>query len=146
MKKHRIKITWIQVFLDPIFLTLAITAFVVLLMATTLLYFVEVNINPKMTSYFDSIWWGVATITTIGYGDVVPITLTGRIIGIFLMMTGPALFVLFTGALWRSVLAEQADEISPLDRSIHQEIKHSQQLEALLQEINDRLKSLERKP
>lgn len=147
MTKQRLKISWKQVLLDPIFLSLGFTAFGVLLAATTAVYVIEGDLNPKITSYLDSVWWGVATITTIGYGDVVPVTFVGRIIGICLMMTGPALFVLFTAALWRSVLVlvELEKEILPIERNLENELIKTKGLEAILTEINERLKQLEKK-
>jgi voltage-gated potassium channel len=45
----------------------------------------------------DAIWWGLVTITTVGYGDVYPVTGPGRIIGTFLLIAGIALFSVLTG-------------------------------------------------
>jgi voltage-gated potassium channel len=36
----------------------------------------------------DAIWWGIVTITTVGYGDRFPVTLAGRLVGLFVMLTG----------------------------------------------------------
>ncbi len=56
--------------------------------------------NPaRISSIFDGIWWEVSTVTTVGYGDRVPVTPEGRGIGIFLMLVGIGLFVTLTGAL-----------------------------------------------
>ena len=45
----------------------------------------------------DAIWWGLVTITTVGYGDQVPVTPMGRVIGVFLLFAGIALFSVLTG-------------------------------------------------
>jgi voltage-gated potassium channel len=45
----------------------------------------------------DAIWWGLVTITTVGYGDKFPVTTVGRIIGTFLLITGIVLFSVLTG-------------------------------------------------
>ncbi|MFM8302883.1 MAG: potassium channel family protein, partial [Actinomycetota bacterium] len=42
-------------------------------------------------TYGDSVWWGIVTITTVGYGDVVPQTTLGRVVATVLMFTGVAL-------------------------------------------------------
>jgi len=41
----------------------------------------------------DALWWAVVTVTTVGYGDKVPVTLAGRIIAVVLMVAGVGLFV-----------------------------------------------------
>jgi voltage-gated potassium channel len=53
----------------------------------------------------DALWWGYVTITTVGYGDRFPVTLSGRIIGIFLLTAGVALFSVFTGFIANAFLA-----------------------------------------
>ncbi|MCA9349973.1 potassium channel family protein [Candidatus Saccharibacteria bacterium] len=50
--------------------------------------FFEAGINPNVSGIWDSIWWSVVTITTIGYGDIVPVTSEGRIVAIVLMLVG----------------------------------------------------------
>lgn len=52
----------------------------------------------------DALWWGYVTITTVGYGDRFPVTLSGRIIGIFLLTAGVALFSVFTGFIANAFL------------------------------------------
>ncbi len=60
---------------------------VVLLGAFGFHYF-EYGVNPNVKSYFDSIWWAMVTTATIGYGDIYPITIGGRIVAIILMFFG----------------------------------------------------------
>jgi voltage-gated potassium channel len=52
----------------------------------------------------DALWWGYVTITTVGYGDRFPVTFPGRIIGIFLLTAGVALFSVFTGFIANAFL------------------------------------------
>jgi len=40
--------------------------------------------DSQINSMLDAVWWTVATVTTVGYGDVVPVTDTGKIVAIFL--------------------------------------------------------------
>ncbi len=49
---------------------------------------VEAGRNPGVTSFGDSLWWAFVTITTVGYGDIVPVTATGRAVGALLMFVG----------------------------------------------------------
>ena len=56
------------------------------------LYFQESSVEgTKITSLGDAFWWAIVTVTTVGYGDVYPVTARGRIIGSFLMITGIAI-------------------------------------------------------
>lgn len=48
--------------------------------------------NPQITSYSDGLWWTVQTITTVGYGDIVPITEIGRLLGMCLQILGTMMF------------------------------------------------------
>jgi voltage-gated potassium channel len=69
-----------------------------------LIYFIEADINPSINSFLDALWWSYATTTTIGYGDIVPITPLGKIIGIFLMLIGVAIFSIYTALFARAIL------------------------------------------
>ena len=53
-------------------------------------HYMEAGVNPNVHSLWDSFWWTVVTITTVGYGDIYPVTTGGRIIAIFLMLGGIA--------------------------------------------------------
>jgi voltage-gated potassium channel len=53
------------------------------------IYFFENDAQPKVfTSIFDSMWWAVATLTTVGYGDVYPITVGGKIFTAMILLIG----------------------------------------------------------
>lgn len=65
-----------------------------LLGSSTLLYFLERNINPVFSSIPATMWWSVATLTTVGYGDAVPITGMGKLAGGCVAMLGIAMFAL----------------------------------------------------
>ena len=56
-------------------------------------------VNPEFASYWDSVWWGYVTLTTVGYGDIVPETVTGRIAGAVIMTLGIALLGVLAGSL-----------------------------------------------
>lgn len=52
------------------------------------LYTVESDVNPKLENFFDAIWWSSVTVTTVGYGDITPVTWEGKLVGIVLMFFG----------------------------------------------------------
>ena len=73
---------------------------VMLFFAASLMYFAEHEIQPQaFASIPHALWWGVATLTTVGYGDVVPQSLIGRILGMIIMLLGIAMFALPAGIL-----------------------------------------------
>jgi voltage-gated potassium channel len=79
---------------------------IVLFMAASIAYLAERDINPGFSSLPASLWWAVVTLTTTGYGDVVPMTLLGRIVAALLMICGLAVFGLWTGILATGFAAE----------------------------------------
>ena len=50
-------------------------------------YIAEHPTNPGFATFGDALWWGIVTLTTVGYGDIVPKTTTGRVAGVFFMLT-----------------------------------------------------------
>lgn len=89
---------------SPVFILLTILGNSLIGLFSTIFYFMEVGQNPKITHFIDAIWWGFATATTTGYGDITPATLAGKILGILLMLTGMALFAMFTALFADTIL------------------------------------------
>lgn len=48
--------------------------------------------DAKITNLFDGMWWAVTTTTTVGYGDIVPVTVGGKFLGMILQVIGVILF------------------------------------------------------
>ena len=89
------------------FVTLAISAICIILFNSWLFFEAEIGINPKIDSFFDCIWWSVTTSTTVGYGDIAPITVWGRIVGMFAMISGALMFTIFTGLFAQSLYQDK---------------------------------------
>ena len=71
-----------------------------LVLSSNIIYIVESDVQPdKFSSIPAAMWWSIATLTTVGYGDVAPVTPLGQIFGAFVMVTGIGLFVLWTSIL-----------------------------------------------
>lgn len=68
---------------------------VMLVVASTLVFVAEREAQPvAFASVPHAMWWGLATLTTVGYGDVTPITLIGRVMGGFVTIVGVGMFAL----------------------------------------------------
>jgi voltage-gated potassium channel len=104
MIKQAINYTKEELILSYTFLLFA------LLIASSIIYYIEHPAQPEaFPSIPASIWWGVVTMTTLGYGDVYPVTVLGKIFGGFVAILGVALFSLPTGIL-ASGFIEQINE------------------------------------
>ena len=67
----------------------------ILLVVSTFIYFLESSVQPDVFGSIPAtMWWGIATLTTVGYGDVVPMTDLGKLLASFTMLVGIGMFAL----------------------------------------------------
>ena len=96
-------------------LIISFSLLVFLLVTTsTLMYYVENHAQPESFSSIPAtMWWAVATLTTVGYGDIAPITGLGKLLGSVVAIIGIGLFALPTGILGSGFLeaVEQSREL-----------------------------------
>jgi voltage-gated potassium channel len=87
-----------------------VTALIVFYLASVGIYYFENEAQPEaFASVFHSFWWAVATLTTVGYGDVYPVTIGGKIFTFVVLMVGLGLVAVPTG-LFASALSRTRDE------------------------------------
>lgn len=87
-----------------------------LLFSSSLIYLVESEAQPdKFPSIPAAMWWGVATLTTVGYGDIYPITPLGKILSAFIAFLGIGIFALPTGILATRFAEEINNRKKPKD-------------------------------
>lgn len=68
--------------------------------------------GSHITNYSDAVWWAVSTLTTVGYGDYVPVTTTGRIIAVLLMIGGISLIGIVSATVAHWIVSEVAKDDS----------------------------------
>jgi voltage-gated potassium channel len=74
--------------------------FVLMILSSTLMYYIEHDAQPeKFASIGDAVWWAVATLTTVGYGDVYPVTALGKILSGIIALIGIGFVALPTGII-----------------------------------------------
>ena len=74
------------------------------------------NSSGNIKDFFDAIWWSLVTITTVGYGDLVPVTFWGRIIGIIFIFLGFIIFSTFTAFIASSFIDKKIKERKGLNK------------------------------
>ena len=73
---------------------------VVLILASSAIYYVEVDTQPDVfTSIPAAMWWGISALTTVGYGDITPVTPLGKFLGGIIQLLGIAIFALPAGII-----------------------------------------------
>ncbi len=84
----------------PELLMTGVVAAIAVVVAASALYFAEHDVQPDVYSSIPaSLWWAVVTLTTVGYGDVYPQTIVGRIVAAFIMFMGIGLVAVPSGLL-----------------------------------------------
>ena len=100
----------------------AIVAGVVVLLASLAAYQAEHKTNSEFATVGDALWWGVVTLTTVGYGDIVPKTTAGRFCGVAIMFTGIAVLGVLAGSLASLFNLEPSSEGPSPDATGSQEV------------------------
>lgn len=87
-------------------LSVVLILFLVII-ASSIMYFAEHLAQPDVFSSIPTtLWWAVVTLTTVGYGDMVPVTLLGKVMTAVLMLCGVAIFALPAGIITAGFLEE----------------------------------------
>ena len=117
---------------------LIIAAGLVILVGTIVEYNIESKVpNAQIKTYLDALWWCVSTVTTVGYGDIVPVSNLGRIVAVFYMFFGIAMISLLFFVITNSFYKRRYDKV---------EIeKREQQLNQLKNDLMSKLSDLEEK-
>ena len=86
-------------------------AFILMILSSTLMYYVENEAQPdKFENIGQSLWWSVATLTTVGYGDIYPITGLGKVLSSVIALIGIGFVALPTGIISSAFIGRMQSE------------------------------------
>ncbi|MFO1539902.1 MAG: potassium channel family protein [Chloroflexota bacterium] len=68
-----------------------------------LVYELETDVNPKLATLADGLWWALVTVSTVGYGDIAPVTPAGRVLASVLIVVGVAIFAVGVAIVGRYI-------------------------------------------
>ena len=108
--------------------------FVFVLGAALLVAFLERNADGSISDVESALWWAAATVTTVGYGDVTPVTAAGRGVGVFLMFVGIGVFGVLTANVAAFFVQRDPAAVT------------NERLLAELRTLHQRIDSLDRQP
>ncbi len=92
------------------------TALIVFYLSSVGIYYFERDAQPEaFGSVFQAMWWSVATLTTVGYGDVYPITIGGRILTFFVLVVGLGIVAVPTGLFASALSKARESDLSGSD-------------------------------
>ncbi|MFG6121491.1 potassium channel family protein [Thalassobacillus sp. B23F22_16] len=98
---------------------------VLLFLSTVLIRYFEPGIN----SYGDGLWWSIVTTTTVGYGDISPASVGGRVIAVVLMLVGIGLIGMLTGSITTYFVKERKSK-HPTVQFVQKELDRYEELTA----------------
>ncbi len=109
MKQGRVillamKNSWQKIFVFFLFVILMVT------ILGSVMYLVEGNVNDGFNSIPRSVYWAIVTLTTVGYGDITPVTALGRLVAAFIMILGYSVIAVPTGIVTAGVLSEYNEQ------------------------------------
>lgn len=103
------------------------------------------GIDPGVKTVWDGMWWAVATVSTIGYGDVVPTSALGRVLGVLLVILGLAIFVIITANILALTLKKETRKFRREEREVEKLVDEVRELKELQAKQTKLLEKLLRK-
>lgn len=119
-------------------IALFIASGLVILVGTILMYNIESQVpNSKIKTLLDALWWCVSAVTTVGYGDIVPVSVIGRIVAIFYMFFGISMIAILLSVITTTFYKKRFEK--------EEREKREHELNNLKNELMQRLSDIEEK-
>jgi voltage-gated potassium channel len=96
--------------------------FSILLFAATIVYYFEHKHNPHFSGFVDAFWWAVVTVSTVGYGDITPTTLIGKMLTSLFILSGVITVSIFTATIssfYISKMIQEGKGLSQIKKTGH---------------------------
>ncbi len=94
-------------------------------------YVLEAGDNANIDDFGDALWWAITTVTTVGYGDITPITPEGRLVAVALMLTGIGVIGVFTATVASLFFEDQQAKNPEMDEVLARLERIEQTLDSL---------------
>jgi len=101
-------------------------------------------IDPAFESPFDGIWWAWVTVSTVGYGDFVPASPSGRLFAIFLILLGMGLFALLTAQISAALIGRVGENIESVEQEVERLETDEVSMKLRLDYMDRRIEHMER--
>lgn len=98
------------------------------------------GVDPNIKSAWDGIWWAIVTVSTVGYGDVVPTSALGRLIAVGLIILGLGIFVVITANFLAIVLRKEVKGVKKEEIQVEKILKEVGRIREELAEIKKAVK------
>lgn len=117
---------------------LFIASGLIILLGTFVMHSVESQVpNSKIKTLLDALWWCVATVTTVGYGDIIPVSNLGRIVALFYMFFGISMIAILLSVITNTFYKRRFEK--------EERDKRQQEVSYLKNELMKRLSDIEAK-
>lgn len=93
-----------NVFTRPGFVFMVFSTLTAIFLASGLFYWIESSSNPNVSSFLDAFYFSTSTFTTVGFGDIAPVTRPGRVLAIVMMFFGSLTYVSFMAIVSSSIV------------------------------------------
>lgn len=110
---------------EELILFACVTMIILYLSAVGVYYFENAAQPEAFSSVFDGLWWSVVTLTTVGYGDVYPITVGGRVFTFVVLMVGFGLVAVPTGLLASALSKAREEETTDMEMTLAEHAKNA---------------------
>ena len=119
-------------------IALFIASGLVILVGTIVMYNIESQVpNSKIKTLLDALWWCVSAVTTVGYGDIVPVSVIGRIVAIFYMFFGISMIAILLSVITTTFYKKRFEK--------EERERREHELNNLKNELMQRLSDIEEK-